>query len=119
MGGKRKGKIKFRNSEAAQKSRALDADWKELQKKWGIEQEDKKRKRALEAEPLTYKLTTPAGRETPKIKSLQTAGGNATAQEPKQYTGTKILGIGTMHKSNSVPIFSDEEAIEIASMRRN
>lgn len=34
------------------------------------------------------------------------------------YTGTKILGIGTMHKSNAVPIFSDDEAIEISRMRR-
>jgi hypothetical protein len=34
------------------------------------------------------------------------------------YTGDKIKGIGTMHKSNAVPIFSDEQAIEIATMRR-
>jgi len=34
------------------------------------------------------------------------------------YTGTKVLGIGTMHKSNAVPIFSDEEAIDISKMRR-
>jgi hypothetical protein len=36
----------------------------------------------------------------------------------KIYTGTKIRGIGTMHKSNAVPIFSDDEAREISSMRR-
>jgi hypothetical protein len=35
-----------------------------------------------------------------------------------QYTGTKIIGIGTMHKSNQVPIFSDTEAREISTMRR-
>jgi len=29
-----------------------------------------------------------------------------------------IKGIGTMHKSNAVPIFSDEEAQDIAKMRR-
>jgi len=34
------------------------------------------------------------------------------------YTGTKMVGIATMHKSNSVPVFSDEEAIDIARMRR-
>jgi hypothetical protein len=34
------------------------------------------------------------------------------------YTGTKILGIATMHKSNAVPVFSDEEIIDIARMRR-
>lgn len=36
----------------------------------------------------------------------------------KVYTGTKIVGIGTLHKSNAVPVFSNEEAIDIAKMRR-
>ena len=35
-----------------------------------------------------------------------------------KYTGTKLLGIGVMHKSNSVPVFSQDEAIEISTMRR-
>jgi hypothetical protein len=38
---------------------------------------------------------------------------------PKVYTGTKIIGIATMHKSNMVPIFNDEAAVEVAQMRRN
>ena len=54
MGGKRKGKQKFRNADEARKARELDASWKELQKKWGVEQEEKKRSRAMGAEPLTY-----------------------------------------------------------------
>ena len=118
-GGKRKGKVKFRNSAEAQKSRQLDADWKELQVKWGIEAEEKKRKRALAAEPLTYSLSAPAGRETKRIASLDTghSGAVRTKDIPK-YTGTKIIGIGTMHKSNAVPIFSDEQAVEISTMRR-
>jgi hypothetical protein len=37
---------------------------------------------------------------------------------PQKYTGDNIVGIGTMHKSNAVPIFSDQEAKEISSMRR-
>ena len=57
MGGKRKGKVKFRNADEARKSRELNSDWKELQKKWGIEQEEKKRSRAMKAEPLVYKLS--------------------------------------------------------------
>jgi hypothetical protein len=36
----------------------------------------------------------------------------------KVYTGDKVKGIATMHKSNAVPVFSDEEAISISSMRR-
>jgi hypothetical protein len=35
------------------------------------------------------------------------------------YSGErKLLGIATMHKSNMVPVFSSEEATEIARMRR-
>ncbi len=44
--------------------------------------------------------------------------GAITTKPTPTYTGTKIIGIGTMHKSNAVPIFSDDEAKEISSMRR-
>lgn len=44
--------------------------------------------------------------------------GACTIKQTPTYTGTKILGIGTMHKSNAVPIFSDEEAVDISRMRR-
>ena len=118
--GKRKGKQKFASAEHARKARELDDSWKELQKKWAVEAEDKKRNRALTAPSLSgnYKLTIPEGRNTTAhIKSVNT-GGNATLAPPKVYTGTKVKGIATMHKSNAVPIFSDEEAVEISRMRR-
>ena len=118
--GKKKGKKKFASAEHARKARELDESWKELQKKWAIESEDKKRTRALAAPGLSgnYKLTIPEGRNTTAhIKSVDT-GGNATLAPAKVYTGTKVKGIATMHKSNAVPIFSDEEAVEISRMRR-
>lgn len=117
--GKKKGKVKFASAEAKRKAEQLDKEWKELQNKWGVAAEEKKRKRALAAEPLDYKLSAPAGRETPKIASRNTGEVGATTYKASpQYTGTKVKGIGTMHKSNAVPIFSDEEAIAISSMRR-
>ena len=119
LNGKKKGKVKFRNAEEARKSRELDESWKELQKKWSVEAEDKKRKRAMSAETLAYSLPTPVGRtNTHHIKSLNSGAGIAALAPAKVYTGTKIKGIGTMHKSNAVPIFSDEEAVAIANMRR-
>jgi hypothetical protein len=39
-------------------------------------------------------------------------------KENKQYTGDAMLGIGTLHKSNAVPVFSSEEAVAMANMRR-
>ncbi len=118
MGGKRKGKVKFRNADEARKARELDASWKELQQKWGVEAEEKKRKRALSAPSLSYKLSAPPGRTTStNIPSRVTEGGS-TAPVHKVYTGDKILGIATMHKSNAVPVFSDEQAVDISRMRR-
>jgi len=38
--------------------------------------------------------------------------------ERKQYTGTLVKGISTLHKSNAVPILSQDEAVEHARMRR-
>jgi hypothetical protein len=119
LSGKKKGKQKFASAEHARKARDLDASWKELQKKWGVEAEEKKRKRALSAEPLKghYSLAIPEGRTTAHIPSRDT-GGNATLAPAKVYTGTKVKGIATMHKSNAVPVFSDEQAVDISRMRR-
>jgi hypothetical protein len=117
--GKRKGKVKFRNADEARKARELDEAWKLLQKKWAVEAEEKKRRRALAAEPLSYTLSAPPGRgNTKHIPSQGQSTGVAALRPAPVYTGTKIKGIGTMHKSNAVPIFSDEEAIAISNMRR-
>ena len=118
--GKRKGKKKFASAEHARKARELDKSWKELLKRQGVEQEERKRSRGLSAPSLStsYSLTIPEGRNTTAhIKSVDT-GGNATLKPAKVYTGTKVKGIATMHKSNAVPVFSDEEAVDIARMRR-
>jgi len=117
LGGKRKGKVKFRNADEAKRARDLEQSWSELLKRQGIEAEEKKRAKALKAPTLTYKLSAPPGRETQKINSLSTPGGS-TAAVHKVYTGDKIIGIATMHKSNAVPVFSDEQAVEISRMRR-
>ena len=41
-------------------------------------------------------------------------------QEPMAYSGEqKLLGIATLHKSNMVPVFAKQDAVDIANMRRN
>ena len=57
-------------------------------------------------------------RETPHFASVDTGFVPCTKKDSKTYTGDKIKGIGTMHKSNAVPVFSNDEAKDIASMRR-
>ena len=119
--GKKKGKKKFASAEHARKARELEESWKELQKKWGLEAEERKRRCALSAPAMLPVQSGVYRRDTgPRIPSLNGGIDSAPALKipDKVYTGTKIKGIGTMHKSNAVPIFSDEEAVDIAKMRR-
>ena len=117
LNGRRKGKVKFRNADEARKARELDASWKELLKNQGLELEEKRRKRALAAEPLVYKLSAPPGRSTAHLPSRDT-GGNATLAAPKVYTGDQVLGVTVLHKSCLQPVFSKQDAIDAARMRR-
>lgn len=120
--GKKKGKKKFASAEHARRARELDESWKELLKRQGLELEEKRRRRAMTSETLSstgYSLAIPAGRNTTaQFKSLNSGLGVATLSPAKVYTGTKVKGIATMHKSNAVPVFSDEEAVDISKMRR-
>lgn len=118
LNGRKKGKVKFRNADEARKARELDASWKELQKKWEVDAEDKRRKRAMKAEPLVYKLTGATDRAgTAHIPSRNT-GGNATLAPAKVYTGDQVLGVTVLHKSCLQPVFSKQDAIDAARMRR-
>ena len=116
--GKRKGKQKWASAAQKQQSEQLDQDWKQLQAKWGIDADEKRRTRGLKAAP--YKApVNPRLAELRSLPSLDTGHtGAVTIKQTPQYTGNKIVGIGTMHKSNAVPIFSDQEAKDISSMRR-
>lgn len=75
------------------------------------------RGRKVKVEPLAK--PKPYVRETPHYPSLNTAGGDCTKPiRGKVYTGTAMVGIGTLHKSNAVPIFNTEDALDQAKMRR-
>jgi hypothetical protein len=66
---------------------------------------------------IESQVTEPTKTDLPSHGRVWVTGACTTKPSPT-YTGTKIIGIGTMHKSNMVPIFSDEEAVDIARMRR-
>lgn len=63
-------------------------------------------------------LNTSCRRETPKINSLPDTFDPCSKPDDKVYTGNNMIGIGTLHKSNAIPIFSKEEAKDQANMRR-
>lgn len=115
--GKRKGKQKYRTAEEAAKARMNKESWEDLLKRHGVEQEERKRDRALKSKP--YVPPQPYRRDTgPKHPSLNSDLGNAFKAPDKVYTGDAMIGIGQLHKSNGVPIFSKEDAVDISKMRR-
>ena len=75
-------------------------------------------KRKIFKPTFTYKLSAPPGRETVRYPSLNTGEQGATKAPAKVYTGDKMLGIATLHKSNAVPVFNSQEAVDISKMRR-
>jgi len=115
--GKRKSKQKFRTAEHAKKARELKSDWENMLKKFGIEQEERKKNRAL-ASKETYKGYESYRGQGSQPKSLPFTADPCVKAETKVYTGDKMIGIGQLHKSNAVPVFSNQEAIDISKMRR-
>lgn len=95
------------------KQRQLDEDWQKLINKW-----TPKKVTNVKVTKSLPKLSPPPGRETPNYPSLNTHVYACGKKETMFYTGDKMKGIGTLHKSNAVPIFTDEEAKDQASMRR-
>jgi hypothetical protein len=92
------------------KQRELKANWEAMLKKYPP------KKLSDSSRPLTK--TPVYQRDTVNYPSLNSGYHDCSKKPNPVYTGTKIKGIGTMHKSNAVPIFSDEEAMDIARMRR-
>jgi len=111
--GKRRAKPKFASAEHKRQAEAQTAAWELLKQKHAP-------KKPVFSKVFTNskmpKIVIP--RSTDHIPSLNSGQGIAARAPDKVYTGTKVKGIGTMHKSNAVPIFSDEEAIDISKMRR-
>ena len=121
--GKKKGKAKHRTAEAAAKARRNAEAWQQLLEKYDVRPAGKVRR---SVQPVTrMDPVVGAGpvldpkRSTKHIPSLDTGRGVAAKAPDKQYTGDAMIGIGVLHKSNSVPIFKKEDAEAISKMRRN
>lgn len=117
MNGKQRGRKKWASADAKRQAEELAREWEAKQKVW------KSMSKIKSARPLTAplpKLAPPPGRETTRyIPSLDTGvTGAVNIRAIPKYTGDKIIGIGTLHKSNAVPIFTNNEAKDIAHMRR-
>lgn len=129
------------------KQEQLERDWRERNQRlkgmglsketfeqfldWVYGRGKKEKEKKDTGKKVTKAAATLPGRSTSAL-SIDSTGLQATENRSKKewitgavsspaakvYTGTKVKGIATMHKSNAVPIFTDEEAIEVARMRR-
>ena len=119
--GKPKGKKKWASAEAKRRAETLQAEWEVRLgnfKKMAPKFSGQSRPEPKPTGPLVSGPKIPPGRETPKIASLDTGWVACTKKSDTAYTGEKVLGISVLHKSNGVPVFSQEEAIDISKMRR-
>lgn len=119
--GKKKGPRKWASAEAKRRAELLQEEWE--QRLGNFKKMAPKFSRTPTPPPkprgtLAVTMRVPPGRETPQIESRDTGWVTCGKKQDQTYTGDKMKGVGVMHKSNSVPIFSDQEAIDISKMRR-
>ena len=118
--GKKRGPKKWASAEAKKLAQQRQAEWDRK-----LVQFDKLAPKfstgPYNAPRITIKNfmpTHPPGREAVAVPSQDTGWIPCVKVRDTEYTGTKVKGIATMHKSNGVPVFTDEEAKDISKMRR-
>jgi len=109
-----------RKRKMSAKERELEKEWFKVLMKWGVDQKKKKAEDGLRAETISGPLfSKPIGRDYPDtLPSKVTPGGSTALKGANTYTGTAMKGIGTLHKSNAIPVFDTDLAVDMASMRR-
>ena len=100
------------------------ADFEILKQKWETvpkfaRQEHPKVKKKDQGKPFPDLSVRPKGRDVKHLIQANKYDVGSTVKTHKIYTGTKVKAIMPMHKSNTVPVFQDEDIIEITQMRRN
>ena len=123
--GKKKGKAKFRNADAANKARRNAEAWQELLEKYNAKVVVEKPKSVRTNSSKTvapyrsdWRSRVDPNRLTDHIPSVDTGRGIAPKAPDKVYTGDAMIGIGQLHKSNGIPVFRQEDAVDVSKMRR-
>jgi hypothetical protein len=76
----------------------------------------KKRTKNNKCKNTTVLFTTPVSKILEG--SFENVGITGLKKTENKYTGKNLVGIAIMHKSNMVPVFSQNSAVEISQMRR-
>ena len=96
---------------------AAEKEHQEFLKRMGVGQS--KNKRSV-AQSGSASALGAEGRRVESYRSDQKPGWDPSMakKQANVYTGTEIIGIAQMHKSNAVPIRGKKAAVEVAKMRR-
>ena len=114
-------KRKLPNTQSLRKARA---DYKEWLKERGLDKikPRKKSSEPLVIEPIEERTGVPMGDKVPVMEK----GVGSKKAEMRDTGKRKLIGIATMHKSNQVPVFADDDdetgrkaATEITLMKGN
>jgi len=126
--GKKKGKQKFRTADAANKAKQNAEAWQQLLEKYDIKTDKNvlakpkpsrtSNSKSVASPRYDWRSRIDPRRLTDHIPSVDTGASVASKPADKVYTGDAMIGIGQLHKSNGVPIFSKEDAVDISKMRR-
>lgn len=126
--GKRKGKPKHRTADSANKARRNAEAWQQLLEKYDVKPDKVVVGKSKQVRTTAGKSVVSSGsdwrsrvdpsRLTDHIPSVDTGRGLAIKPADKVYTGDAMIGIGQLHKSNGIPIFKAEDAVDLAKMRR-
>lgn len=114
--GKKKGKQTYASAEHKKRVMTAKNDWEDLKKRWDIKPTAKPAvdRSVLQSKPEPYRRDT-----GPRIPSLGSDNaGPCVKQEIQVYSGDAMIGISQMSKSNAVPVFSQEQILDIGKMRR-
>jgi len=123
--GKKKSKSKFRTADAANRARRNAESWQQLLEKYDakvvVEQSKPIRKnssKGLATYRNDWRSRVDPNRIVSHLPSHDTGVGVAARAPDKVYTGDAMIGIGQLHKSNGIPVFRQEDAIDVSKMRR-
>ena len=123
--GKKKGKAKFRNADAANKARRNAESWNEILEKYDakvVVDKSKSNRKSNSKSVVTsgsdWRSRVDPSRLTDHIPSRDTGVSVAARPADKVYTGDAMIGIGQLHKSNGIPVFRQEDAVDVSKMRR-
>lgn len=106
-------------SKKTRKQREKEKDaWELYKQKYGLIENKAKTQQIVKPFTATPKFVRPGSMDFKSLPSVGKAVDVATKPQANVYTGDKLVGIATMHKSNIVPIFNNDAAQDVAKMRR-